>query len=90
LRITRSGAEDGDRGRSGDRLAAAHARRRRQHGRDRIAGEAHDEKADDCVPEPDHRPRQGEAEQQQQNAVRDAEPAGRQGMGGKQEERGDC
>ena len=62
---------------------------RRQHGRDRIAGEPHDEEADGGVPEPDHRPGHGEAEQQQQDGVGNAEAAGRQGIGGERQQRRD-
>ena len=58
------------------------ARDARHHGRDRIAGEPHDEEADGGVPEADHRPRQGEREQKQENAVGDAETAGRKRTGG--------
>ena len=67
-------------------FVAAQTRDRRQHGRDRIAGEAHDEEADGGVPEADHRPRHGEPEEQQKQRVGDAEAAGRQRIGGQRQQ----
>ena len=61
-------------------------RRDRHDGCDRIAGKPHDEKADDGVPEPDHRPRHGQPEQQQQERVGHPEAAGRQRSRGERQQ----
>ena len=68
-----------DRGRGGDRLVAADARRGRHHGRDRIARKAHDQKADGRRSR-SRSPIQGSvtAKSSQQHDVDDAEAAGRQ------------
>ena len=59
-----------------------------QHGRHRVAGEPHDQKADGRIPEADHRPGHGEPEEEKQKGVGDAEPAGGKGIGGERQE--DC
>ena len=89
LRITRSGGSlrtnISDRGRCGDRLVAAERCDAGYHGGDRIAAKPHDEKADGRVPEADHRPGQGESEEQKEKASRGAEPAGRQRVAGERQ-----
>ena len=62
-------------GRKRDRRVGSDPRDGRKHGRDRIAGAAHDEKADHRVPEADHDPRQRHGKQRNQRDVEPADPA---------------
>jgi len=65
-----------DRDRSGDRLVAPDLSGRRIDGGKRIAREAHDDEADDCVPESDHSPGQRHGEEQKEEKIENAETAG--------------
>ena len=67
----------------------AHAAGNRRDGRDRVAREAHDQKADGRVPETDHVPGQRDGEQHQQNEIDCAEAAGRERDDGEPDQAGD-
>ena len=73
--------ENGDSGRRGDRLVAAPAARGRIDDGDRIGGKPHHQEADGGVPETDHGPGQGAAEQHQDKGVDEPETAGRKRPG---------
>ena len=55
--------------------------------RERIARKAHDDKADDRVPETDHGPGQGHRKEQKKQQIEKPEAAGRQRLDGHPEQR---
>ncbi len=66
------------RGRGGDRLVALDARGRRVDRAERVARKAHDEEADDRVPEADHGPGQCHGKEKGKQQIEKAEAAGGQ------------